>query len=221
MTASAMAAMAAMPATAFASEAPSSVHLATKAAASTKTYVVQRGDSLWSIAQRFHTTVSTLEQLNHLSSSSVLRVGQRLAVPGSTQTSSRSGGGLLDTALAEKGQAIASYARQFVGVPYQWAGSSPRGFDCSGLVAYVYGHFGMNLPHSSYSMYGMGQAVSSANLAPGDLVFFNTNGPGASHVGIFLGGNQFISAQGSGVQLASLSDSYWRGHYVGARDLLH
>jgi peptidoglycan endopeptidase LytE len=187
----------------------------------TTTYIVKSGDTLWGIATRFHTTVSDLASLNHLNSKAILKVGQHLKMPLSQRTSSRSGSGLLSMAIDLKGQLVAQYARTFVGAPYQWAGTTPNGFDCSGLVFYVYRHFGFSLPRSSYGMYGIGSPVRSNDLAPGDLVFFNTDGPGASHVGIFLGGGQFISAERNGVNIASLFDSYWGLHYLGARDVLH
>lgn len=117
----------------------------------TTTYTVNRG-TLWGIATRFHTTVSNLASLNHLSSKAV---EGWTTVPFIHRTSSRSCGGLLNIAVDAKGQLIAQYARNFVGVSYQWAGTTPNGFDCSGLVSYVYRHFGYSLPCSSYGMYGM------------------------------------------------------------------
>jgi len=110
----------------------------------------------------------------------------------------------------------AEVALRYVGVPYSWGGSSPSGFDCSGLVAYAYSQVNVSMPHSSYAMYNMGSPVSQANLSTGDLVFFDTDGAGASHVGIYLGGGQFVDASGSHVQVNSLS-GYWASHYIGAR----
>jgi cell wall-associated NlpC family hydrolase len=115
------------------------------------------------------------------------------------------------------GSAVANYSQNFIGTPYVWGGSSPRGFDCSGFVEYTYQHYGIHLGHSSYGQFNQGTSVSRGNLSAGDLVFFDANGPGASHVGIYLGGGQFISAAGSSVRIDSLSSAYWGGHYVGAR----
>lgn len=115
------------------------------------------------------------------------------------------------------GAEVATYSQRFIGTPYVWGGSSPKGFDCSGFVEYTYQHYGVNLGHSSYGQFTQGTAVSRGNLSAGDLVFFDANGPGASHVGIYLGGGQFISAAGSSVRIDSLSSAYWGGHYVGAR----
>ena len=108
------------------------------------------------------------------------------------------------------------FARNFVGVPYRWGGSSPTtGFDCSGFVRYIYARFGRDLPHSSYGDYDMGVRVSRGALRPGDLVFFD----GVGHVGMYVGGGRFIHAPHSGtdVQVTSLSDPWYRATYVGAR----
>ena len=101
---------------------------------------------------------------------------------------------------------VVGIAMRYLGVPYRWGGASPSGFDCSGLVMYVFAQIGVSLPHSSYSQYGMGTPVSMSQLQPGDLVFF----AGASHVGIYIGGGQFIHAPHTGdvVKISSLSGWY-------------
>ena len=103
---------------------------------------------------------------------------------------------------------------QYLGVPYVWAGSSPSGFDCSGLVAYAYAQIGVSLPHNAAAQYGYGTPVPYYDLQPGDLVFFS----GLGHVGIYIGGGQFIHAPHTGdvVKISNLSD---HGGYVGARRL--
>ena len=114
------------------------------------------------------------------------------------------------------GTRVVNYARRFVGVPYAWGGSSPRyGFDCSGFVRYVYQHFGVSLPHSSYGDMARGHAVLRKYLKPGDLVFF----AGGSHVGIYVGGNRMISAPHSGavVHIATMSDWYSYAYSGGRR----
>jgi len=106
----------------------------------------------------------------------------------------------------------AAIAARYLGVPYRWGGATPAGFDCSGLVAYVYAQLGISLPHYSGAQFHIGQPVSRDALQPGDLVFFN----GASHVGIYIGGGQFIHAPHTGdvVKVSSLSEE---GGYDGAR----
>jgi cell wall-associated NlpC family hydrolase len=101
---------------------------------------------------------------------------------------------------------VVGIAMRYLGVPYVWGGSTPRGFDCSGFVMYVFAQIGVSLPHSSYAQYGMGTPVSLGELQPGDLVFF----AGASHVGIYIGGGQFIHAPHTGdvVKVSSLSGWY-------------
>ncbi|MGZ8696695.1 MAG: C40 family peptidase [Gaiellaceae bacterium] len=109
---------------------------------------------------------------------------------------------------------VVGIAMRYLGVPYVWGGSTPRGFDCSGFVAYVFAQIGVSLPHSSYAMYGMGTPVSISQLQPGDLVFFT----GASHMGIYIGGGQFIHAPHTGdvVKISSLS-GYYSSNFAGGR----
>jgi cell wall-associated NlpC family hydrolase len=110
---------------------------------------------------------------------------------------------------------VVGIAMQYLGVPYVWGGASPSGFDCSGFSMYVYAKIGVSLPHHAASQYGMGTAVSRDQLEAGDLVFFN----GLGHMGIYIGGGQFIHAPHSGdvVKISSLSDSWYARTWVGAR----
>ena len=113
---------------------------------------------------------------------------------------------------------VVAIALQYLGVPYVWGGSSPStGFDCSGFTAYVYAQVGVSLPHHAASQYGMGTPVPYAQLAPGDLVFFS----GLGHVGIYIGGGQYVHAPQTGdvVKISSVSERYASGSYVGARRL--
>jgi cell wall-associated NlpC family hydrolase len=131
-----------------------------------------------------------------------------------------SAGGPTTTAVpASRFGGVVGIAMQFLGIPYQWGGSSPStGFDCSGFVMYVYAQVGVSLPHSSGAQYGYGVAISRDQLQPGDLVFFD----GLGHVGISIGGGQFIHSPHTGdvVKISSIYDSWYAATYVGARRIL-
>jgi cell wall-associated NlpC family hydrolase len=111
------------------------------------------------------------------------------------------------------GDHVAAYARHFVGVPYSWGGTTPRtGFDCSGLVRFVYRRFGIRLPHSSWGDLSYGRRISRRSLRPGDLVFFY----GAGHVGIYVGHGRFIDAPHTGARVRIATMGADSGYY-GAR----
>jgi len=122
------------------------------------------------------------------------------------------GGGLGARAVA--------IAEQYLGVPYVWAGANPLyGFDCSGLVMYVYGQLGIGLTHFSGAQWNEGTRIlTTDDLAPGDLVFFYPGARGPEHVGIYIGGGDFIHAPHTGdvVKISSLNDSTYSFSYVGA-----
>jgi cell wall-associated NlpC family hydrolase len=115
-----------------------------------------------------------------------------------------------------KASQVISIAMQYLGVPYVWGGMSPSGFDCSGLVAYAYAQIGISLPHHAASIFGYGVPVSYDDLQPADLVFFS----GLGHMGMYIGGGQFIHAPHTGdvVKISSMSER--AGSYVGARRVL-
>lgn len=119
------------------------------------------------------------------------------------------------------GADVVNLASSFQGVPYVWGGSTPQGFDCSGLVQYVYGKLGINLPRTTYNQINVGASVGIQQLQPGDLIFFETDASkkGPDHVGIYIGGGKFIAAPrpGQNVQIASLTDSYYQQRFAGAR----
>lgn len=115
---------------------------------------------------------------------------------------------------------IVTTAKKYIGVPYVWGGTSPKGFDCSGYIQYVFNKNGVTLPRTASQQYKVGYKVSKSNLQPGDLVFFNTSG-GISHVGMYIGNGQFIhSGTTSGVAIADLYIPYWTSRYIGARRVL-
>jgi cell wall-associated NlpC family hydrolase len=116
-------------------------------------------------------------------------------------------------------QAIAA-ARTRIGAGYASGGTGPGAFDCSGLMLYVFRRAGVKLPRMSFAQFTVGRAIARHKVRPGDLVFFSTNGPGASHVGIATSRSTAISATSSGgVMKHSTKDAYWGGSYVGARRL--
>lgn len=126
------------------------------------------------------------------------------------------------SATRKTGYRIAGFAKSFFNVPYVWGGRSPNGFDCSGYVAYVYDQFGISLPRMADEQFTAGQWVSRRNLQPGDLVFFTTYEPGPSHVGIYIGAEQFIHASsGAGcVTITSMNKPYYFERYLGARRIV-
>ena len=132
---------------------------------------------------------------------------------GEVDTSSDSSSSLRDQIVEE--------AMKYLGVPYVYAGCSPSGFDCSGLVKYVYAQFGYDLYHGSTTQYRNATPISKDELQKGDLVFFTTSG-GIDHVGIYIGNNQYIHAQsyGNPVNIKSLSESWSAEHYYGAATVL-
>ena len=116
---------------------------------------------------------------------------------------------------------ILKTAAQYKGVPYVFGGTTPRGFDCSGYVQYVFARHGIRLTRTADTQAREGKFVSKKNLKPGDLVFFTTYEPGASHVGIYAGNNLFWNATSSrGIMLSNLTDSYWGPRYYTARRIL-
>jgi cell wall-associated NlpC family hydrolase len=107
--------------------------------------------------------------------------------------------------------------RSRIGASYAYGASGPGAFDCSGLTAWAMRRAGVALPHSSFGQAGVGRSVRRGDIRAGDLVFFSTAGPGASHVGIATSRDTVVSATSHGVMTHAISDSYWGGAYDGAR----
>jgi peptidoglycan DL-endopeptidase CwlO len=108
------------------------------------------------------------------------------------------------------------YALDAVGIPYSWGGESPAtGFDCSGLVRWAYGHVGIDLPHSSYALYGVGRRAATSRLEPGDILFFD----GLGHVGLYVGNGRMVHAPQTGrdVEIVTLASTGYGSRLVGAR----
>jgi cell wall-associated NlpC family hydrolase len=115
---------------------------------------------------------------------------------------------------------LAREALRFIGTPFVWGGSSPSGFDCSGFVQHVFATMDVELPRTADYQFADGRHISGA-LQPGDLVFFHTYAPGASHVGIYLGDGRFVHASRPFVHVSRLSDPYYASRYVGATSPLN
>ena len=128
------------------------------------------------------------------------------------------------TRVVDGTRELGMFALSLVGIDYRYGGDTPeRGLDCSGLIRYVFQEVtGVTLPRTSKELSRIGRDVRAAELAPGDLVFFNTRRFAFSHVGIYLGDDRFIHApsRGGEVGIASLSSGYWRKRYNGARRLV-
>lgn len=140
------------------------------------------------------------------------------AASGSSSGTSSSAGNSANASTVS-GATIVATAKKYLGTPYVYGGASPSGFDCSGYVYYVLNSLGISVPRTLSSMYNKGTAVAKSQLQPGDIVFFkNTYKVGISHVGIYVGGGQFIHAPNSRsvVSYASLNTTYWTNHYYGA-----
>lgn len=161
---------------------------------------------------------------------SELKVDKVIVSPKPTPvaTTSRTSGGSNNSSnttqasrgVSETSSQVVNYSYNFLGKPYVYGASGPNAFDCSGFTSYVYRQYGVSLPRTSQSQFGAGYAVSRGNLAPGDLVFFNTVGP-LGHVGMYIGGGDFIHAASSGrVKVSSLNEGYYSSRYAGARRVM-
>ncbi len=117
---------------------------------------------------------------------------------------------------SNKSTALVKEAKKYMNVPYVWGGSTPKGFDCSGFLKYVFEKStDITLPRTVAEIYKKGTKVAKPQV--GDLVFYETYKPGASHAGIYIGDNQFIHSSSSGVGISSMDNSYWKQRYLGAK----
>ena len=139
--------------------------------------------------------------------------------PEAPATPAPDSGALTAPGVAADGYALSGTALALKGAPYRFGGIDPSGFDCSGFVRYVYQQHGVPMPREVREQFRVGKTVDRTRLEPGDLVFFSTVAPGASHVGIMIGGDQFVHAPSERgvVRVESLSSSYWAPRYIGAK----
>ncbi|MBO4852897.1 MAG: C40 family peptidase [Schwartzia sp.] len=122
----------------------------------------------------------------------------------------------------KKVDSVIKTAKKYTGTRYVFGGTTPKGFDCSGFVQYVFKQNGFAIPRTADEQYKLGKRIKKrAELEPGDLVFFSTYEKGASHCGIYLGKNQFIHVSSSkGVRVDSLDDSYWKPRWYGGKHIV-
>lgn len=173
-------------------------------------YTVVTGDTLTGIAIRHGISVTQIMNWNGLTSSTI-RVGQKLNVQNTVVATQPSTKPVSNPAPAPSGVTgnLISIAHAQLGTPYVWGGASVGGFDCSGYIYYVFNKAGIKIPRTNTTGYDA-RSYDISNPQVGDLVFFaNTYKPGISHMGIYIGNNNFIHAGGDRVQITSLNDSYW------------
>ncbi|MGD7024360.1 LysM peptidoglycan-binding domain-containing protein [Rossellomorea vietnamensis] len=181
------------------------------------TYTVVSGDTLSHIAKKHGVSVQQIKSNNGLSSD-LIHVGQKLSISGKSTTATAAPAKQVTTKVASSSNdtvGVINEAKRHLGTPYVWGGAVPSGFDCSGFIYYVYKQAGMNV--SRTNAIGLwNETTKVSNPQPGDLVFFsNTYKPGISHVGIYLGNNEFIHSGNRGVEITSLSNSYWNPKITG------
>lgn len=191
-------------------------------------YIVQKGDTLYTIAKKFDTSVDDIISLNNLPNNEI-NIGESLLIPknNTNLANAKKNYSTEEYSLVNKentlNERLVKYAKLFVGVPYQWGGTNlSTGVDCSGFVKDVFAKFNIELPRTSSEQFNVGKPVPLTDIKPGDLLFFQTYaGAFPSHVGIYIGDNKFISAlnQNKGVVITPL-DGYFLNRFVGARRVL-
>ncbi|MCY8158883.1 peptidoglycan endopeptidase, partial [Bacillus licheniformis] len=193
---------------------------------SSATHKVVKGDSLWKISRTYGMTVNELKSLNGIKTD-LIRIGQVLKVKGtksvkaaSTTKPSASSGTSKTSAPAQKSSTLntsklVSDAKALIGTPYKWGGTSTSGFDCSGFVWYILNKQTNVARTNTVGYWNSMKSVSSP--AVGDFVFFTTYQPGPSHMGVYIGNNQFVHAGSDGVTISDMTNSYWKPRYLGAK----
>ncbi|SEN29910.1 peptidoglycan endopeptidase LytE [Terribacillus saccharophilus] len=185
---------------------------------SSSSYKVKSGDSLWKIANNNGVSVANLKSWNNLSSD-VIRVGQTLKINGKASSGSSSStkpatNTKVESASTSKSvDKLISVAKTQLGKPYVWGGATTAGFDCSGFIYYAFKNAGFDISRTSAEGY-FNRSYYVSSPQPGDLIFFKgTYKAGISHMGIYLGGGQFIHADNDGVRITSTSNSYYAKHF--------
>ncbi|WP_462405529.1 C40 family peptidase [Gracilibacillus sp. Marseille-QA3620] len=197
----------------------SSSSTSSSSAATPATYTVKSGDTLSAIAKKYKLTVSQIKSQNGLSSD-IIYIGQKLKLSTSTDSMSSvskpsSGSTTAQQTIGNSAftSSLISIAKSMIGTKYVWGGSSASGVDCSGFIYYVLNKAGYSI--SRYSAQGYYDRSYYVNTPkPGDIIFFSgTYKPGISHLGIYLGNNEFIHADNQGVRITSTSNSYYKKYF--------
>ena len=179
-----------------------------------KTYTVKRGDTLGAIGKAYGMSVSSLKSLNNLKSD-MIYVGQKLQLSGGKTPAPSVKPPAIEkpadsSAFVNK---LITESKKLIGIKYVFGGTTINGFDCSGFIYYAFNKAGHKIGrYSAAGYYDRSYYVNTPK--PGDLVFFeNTYKKGISHLGIYIGNNQFINADNSGVRIVSLDNSYYKKHF--------
>ncbi|MGQ0792826.1 MAG: LysM peptidoglycan-binding domain-containing protein [Deltaproteobacteria bacterium] len=201
--------------------------------ANAASYVVRKGDTAFSIAKKFNIPLAELREMNNIPEDGIM-AGQTLIVPASASVKSPPPGNGPQT-IAEKRAAkkkqpqldglltrdnIISIAKRYLGVPYRFGGTSLiTGLDCSAFISRVFGFFDIKLPRTAREQFAFAEDVKRDDMVVGDLVFFKTYARYPSHVGIYMGENEFIHASSGAkmVTITNLDDPYYRKRYLGAK----
>lgn len=210
-------------------------------------HTVKKGETLYKIAKKYGISVEELKRINHLTDNN-LKIGQKLIIkPGKEVFASRDIGievSLLkdialdmdipeaEDVLTEEElnrlslsgirEKIVKAAYRYLGMRYAMGGNGNGAIDCSALIKNIYARYGIDLPRTAREQFNIGFAVDIDELKPGDLLFFTTYAPGASHVGIYVGNGKFIHASSSfrRVTVANLNHPYFKRRFLGARRII-
>jgi peptidoglycan DL-endopeptidase LytE len=199
--------------------------IALSSAAHATSYTVQKGDTLYQVAQKNGLSLTRLMILNPGISENI-RPGQKINLGENASASTTKSSQPTVSARATSGRGSSSVVRvasRQIGSRYVWGASRPGAFDCSGFTKYVMKQMGVNLPHSSRAQFAGGRAIARSGLQAGDLVFFTgPSGRGVGHVGVYIGNNRMVhsSTPSTGVITSSLSERYYASRYLGARRYL-